>query len=215
MESITDKNKAESNWFVSFLVVCFVPLVACTPYLVMATAYKTPNPEVWLREDSSLTLLTAFIFTIFSFSYYFVRERKINTNVYIEGVIDLKEYQAKKYIDYLLAHYGNVCSIAAITAVTTLAFREAVKHIGVAVPTLFVSIGLVAIFLVYGLAFLKAVFGALNRGAIVFISLMGMLALDASLIKIAISSIPKDTPISSSPSCDELRKSLCSTVFSE
>lgn len=182
---------SKSNWLVSFFVVFFVPLVAFTPFLMMATAYGTLNPESWHRGDSALTLLTAFVFSLFSFAFYFVREKNINTNEYIDSVVCLKEFQEKKYIDYIMSHYGNVCSIAALAAIITLAFRESVKHIGIGIPAFAVSIGLMAIFLLYGLAFLKAVYGALNRRPLAFLALIAILALDVSVIKLAISSIPK------------------------
>ena len=181
-EASASGSNRESNWLVSFLVVIFVPLAAFTPYLMMAGAYKSPNPESWIRSDSSATLLTAFTLTIFSLAYYYVREKDLNTNQYIELLIDLKEYQGKKYIDYLLSHYGNVSSVAVITALIVLAYREAINIVGISISSLGVSIALIVIFTTYGLVFLKAAFGAINRGRLASLSLPALLCIDVMVI---------------------------------
>ncbi|SDU21777.1 hypothetical protein [Halopseudomonas salegens] len=186
-----DKNAESTNWLISLFVVIFVPMVACTPYLLLSTAYGTLNPEEWTRKDSSISLLTAFIFILFSLAFYFVREKNINIHQYINKIIDLKELQDKKYIDFMLAHYGNVASLGVIMAVLAVFFRKSVNILGISFSSLAISILLFLMITVYGLIFTKAVHGALNKGAIVFSSLIIMLILDVAVMQLAINSIPK------------------------
>lgn len=191
-EQIQIKEPTSQGWITSITTVLFMPLTGLIPFLVTATSYRTLNPESWKQRDaiSATMLLTTLL--IFGIAIYISREYKINFKGHISGMIDLYEYENKKYIDYLMAHYGNVCSLAAILATIMFGVRSTISTLGITIPSIIASLAIALIFLLYGIIFLKTTVGTLNRKGTAIAALFVILILDTSMIKMAIKSIPKN-----------------------
>lgn len=182
--------KGEPNWLVSFIVAFFVPLTGSIPFLLLAASYGSINPEDWGKFSAAAAIMIAIILAIFGISFYLVRERKIDVDRYIDSFVEIDEYKNKKYLDYLMSHYGNVCALGALIAVSTLGLRWAVGLTGITAPSILAAILIAFSFLAYGVLFLKAVFGAIDRSLFALGALLPMVILDASLLRMIIQSIP-------------------------
>lgn len=180
----------KSNPLVSYGVLLLLIVIGLIPYLGMSAAYGTLNPERWSTHNASSAIMILVTLCVVGFLFYGVRERGVDLEVFIGKIIDIEELQHKKYLDYVLAHYGNVASVAAFVAVSVFAIKNNLKVIGVSLSSLFLALMICIVFLLYGFVFIKTVFGAKNRRGIVWFSLMPMLFLDLTLMTMAIKSVP-------------------------
>lgn len=187
---MADKDNS-SNPLVSYGVLLSMMLLGLIPFLLMSAVYGTVNTEQWSAYNASSTLMVGAVIIIFGVLFYIVREHNIDVENIAKSIIDIHELQAKKYVDYLLAHYGNVASVAAFFAALTFTIKTNISILGVTASSIILSLLLPILFLLYGLVFAKTVFGAIKRSPIIWLSILFMLFLDVTFITMAIKSVPQ------------------------
>ncbi|WP_339532707.1 hypothetical protein [Pseudomonas mucidolens] len=186
-----ETNSDTTNPLVSYIVLISMFLLGLIPFLFVSASYGTMNIERWAGQNASGTLMTFAVLLVFGALFYIVRENKIDVEKFARRIIDIEELQEKKYIDFLLAHYGNVASIAAFFAAIAFSVKSSLPKLGITIPSLILSVVLPILFLLYGLVFAKTAFGAIKRHITILFSLILMLFLDVTLFTMAIKSIPK------------------------
>lgn len=157
-----------------------------TPYLLAAGAYRTFNTEKWHPENASLSIMLFFVLAVFGASFYLIRERNVDIKGWVQRHINLDELTGKPYLDYLLAHYGYVASAATFCAAIVYVAKWLLPILGVTAISLFMSVTVCFVFMVYGLVFAKAVWGARLRSAPAIAMLLPMVFLDVALMQMAI-----------------------------
>lgn len=182
--------ETSSNPLISYGVLLVTLLLGLLPYLLMAAAYGTPNTERWSAYNASSTIMIGLVLSAFGVLFYVVREKCVEVEAIARKVMDVDEFQNKKYVDYILAHYGNVASVVAFVAALVFAVKSNISVVGITLSSFVLGGMLPVIFLLYALVFLKTVFGAIRRHALVWFSLMPMLFLDVTLMTMAIKSVP-------------------------
>ncbi|WME44896.1 hypothetical protein RBH03_17220 [Pseudomonas aeruginosa] len=157
--------------------------------MLMAATYGTFNPERWDAANASSSLMIACILIVFGGGFYWVREKRVHIEGYVTSIVDVHELSQKRYIDYMLAHYGNVASVATFCAALIYVMKRLLPYAGITTTSILMSLAASAVFLLYGFVFAKAVFGALHRSGFVFFSLLAMLLFDVVLIQMAIQGV--------------------------
>ncbi|NWE12607.1 MULTISPECIES: hypothetical protein [Pseudomonas] len=180
-----------TNPLISYGVLFAMLVLGLIPFLLMSAAYGTANTELWSAYDASSILMIAAVMIVFGIIFYVLRENDVTAEAIARRIIDIDEFKNKKYIDYLLAHYGNAASVAAFFASLTFIIKSNLPTLGVTLSSLILSLALPALIIFYGLIFAKTVFGAINRHPLVWLSLMPMLLLDITLFTMAIKGIPR------------------------
>lgn len=182
------QNAAENpyNPLASIVVLIVSFTFALTPYLFAAGIYGTFNAEEWHAENASLSIMVFSVLTIFGGAFYFIRERNIDMNNWVRRHIDLDELMNKPYLDYLLTHYGYVASSAAFCAAIVYVSKWLLPISGITATSIFMSVTVCFVFMVYGLVFAKAVWGARLRSAPAILMLLPIILLDVTLMQMAI-----------------------------
>lgn len=175
-----------NNPLASFLILIVFMVLAVVPYLLTAAAYGTFNSERWQAESASISIMMLFVIGASGMIIYFFRE--INTDVegWVRRHVNIDELADKPYLDYLLAHYGYVASAATFCAAIIYVAKWLLPRLGVTAVSLFTSITVFFVFIVYGLVFAKAVWGARLRSALAIFLLLPMVLLDVTLMQMAI-----------------------------
>lgn len=180
-----------ANPLISYCVLVLTMVLGFLPFLMMSAAYGTINTERWSAYNASFMLMMGCVTLALGILFYIVRENNVNLEEVARGIIDVDELKGKKYVDYLLAHYGNVAGVAAFFAALTFVTKSSLQILGVTVSSLMLSVSIPVLFVLYGLVFAKSGFGAQGRHPIVVVSLLPMLVIDATLFMMAIKSVPQ------------------------
>lgn len=174
------------NPLTSFGVLVVSLVFALVPYLFTVAVYGTFNFEKWHVADASLSIMVFIVLAVFGLCFYFVREKNFDIDEWALRCIDVSELSRKRYLDYLLTHYGYVASAATFCAAVVYISKGMLPMLGITAVSLFMSVTVCAVFLVYGLVFLKAVWGVRDRPWPAFMMLLPMIVLDATLMQMAI-----------------------------
>lgn len=174
------------NFLTSFGVLVASFTFALTPYFSATALYGTFNTEKWHAGNASISIMLFLVLAVFGSSFYFIREKNIDVKGWVQRHIDLNELADKPYIDYLLTHYGYVASSATFCAAIVYASKGFLPLLGITATSVFMSVTVCFVFMVYGLVFAKAVWGARLRSAPAFLMLLPIIILDATLMQMAI-----------------------------
>ncbi len=174
------------NPAVSLLVLIASGALAIMPYLFVAAGYGTFNPEEWDAKNASASIMIVFVFFGFGACFYIVREWGRDFRGQVLSLIDLEELSAKPYLDFILAHYGYVASAASFCAAIVYVAKGVLPHLGITATSVFMSVTVFFVFIVYGLVFAKSTWGVRNRSALAIAMLLPMVALDVTLLQMAI-----------------------------
>lgn len=174
------------NPLTSFGVLVISLIFALIPYLFTVAMYGTFNSERWRAADASLSIMVFVLFAAFGIFFYMIRERNVDVNTVLRSYVDIYELADKPCLDYLLVHYGYVASSATFCAAIVYVSKAMLPVAGLSVTSLFMSFTVCFVFLVYGLVFAKAVWGALERPWPAFLLLLPMILLDVTLMQMAI-----------------------------
>ncbi|NVZ67977.1 hypothetical protein [Pseudomonas costantinii] len=183
----------KNNPLISYSILFSMVLLGLTPYLLMSAAYGTANTEAWSVKDASSIIMISAVIILFGVLFYVIRENNIDAEAIARSIVDIDELQNKKYLDFVLAHYGNVASVAAFLAAMTYTAKAYLPVIGTTTSSLIVTILMFFIFSLYGLVFTKTAVGAIRRKAVVWLSLLLMLLIDVTLFTMAIKGVPQPT----------------------
>lgn len=183
--------KSDENWLTSFVILTTSTLVAMTVYLSVAALKYSINPEDWGFYISATTIMTSLIILVVGLFIYFAREFQLDIDKLILNLIDTDEYEGKKYLDFLMSHYGNVCSIATLSAVATLGIRNAASILGVTTSSILVGLLIIAALTIYLIKLVKTITYMHSTKIILLSILPVMIITDAALISMLIRSIPK------------------------
>ncbi len=186
VKSMQSNSENPHNPLTSFGVLVISLSFALIPYLFTVAMYGTFNSERWRAADASLSIMILILFAAFGIVFYIIRERNVDVSTALRSYVDIHELADKPYLDYLLSHYGYVASSATFCAAIVYVAKAMLPVAGISVTSLFMSFTVCFVFLVYGVVFAKAVWGARERPWPAFLMFLPMIVLDVTLMQMAI-----------------------------
>lgn len=183
--------KPGENWLASYITIITASLISISSFMSSAAWRRSINPEDWGIYIAAPTIVTSVLFATLGTVIYLARENGETVNKIIPNIININEYSGKKYLDFILSHYGNVCSISALTAAALLLTRESIKPLGSTVSSVVAGLIASALILTYTVKLLKTVSYIFNEKIKTAPILPVMIFMDKEVISMVVRSIPK------------------------